>query len=69
MKQKTRLVLKKPHLHEGYLFYSDSSLRTKGMSELKGKWITVCYEHDEAAARNVFEYADSERCTTNGRNI
>lgn len=35
------------------------SLRTKGMSELQGNWITVYYEQEEAAAKDVFEYADS----------
>lgn len=41
-------------------FIPTISLRTKGMSELEGKWITVYYEQEEAAAKDVFEYADQE---------
>lgn len=34
------------------------SLRTKGMQELNGEWINVYYEQEEAAAEDVFAYAD-----------
>jgi hypothetical protein len=35
-------------------------LKTGGMSELKGRYITVYYEKEEAAARDVFELADGQ---------
>lgn len=34
------------------------SLKTKGMQELRGEWITVYYEREDTAAKDVFEYAD-----------
>ena len=36
------------------------SLKTKGMSVLEGEWVNVFYESEENAAKDVFEYADSE---------
>lgn len=36
------------------------SLKTADMKQLSGKWINVLYEKEEAAARDVFEYADGE---------
>lgn len=39
-------------------FIPSFSLKTKGMSELKGEWIDVYYENESAAAEDVFEYAD-----------
>ena len=35
-------------------------LQTGGMSQLKGQYITVYYEKEEAAARDVFELADAQ---------
>lgn len=34
------------------------SLKTKGMQELRGEWITVYYEKEDTAAKDVFGYAD-----------
>lgn len=36
------------------------SLKTADMKQLSGDWINVYYEKEEAAARDVFEYADGE---------
>lgn len=36
------------------------SLKTVGMKQFSGSWINVYYETEEAAARDVFEYADGE---------
>ena len=36
------------------------SLKTAGMKQFSGNWINVYYETEEAAARDVFEYADGE---------
>lgn len=36
------------------------NLKVSGMSELHGTWIDLYYEEEEAAARDVFVYADSE---------
>lgn len=35
-------------------------LKTNGMSVLEGKWVNVYYENEDSAAKDVFEYADSE---------
>lgn len=36
------------------------SLKTADMKQFSGNWINVYYEIEEAAARDVFEYADGE---------
>lgn len=36
------------------------NLKTKGMHKLEGKWITVYYESEEEAAKDVFELAENE---------
>lgn len=36
------------------------SLKTADMKQFSGDWINVYYEKEEAAARDVFEYADGE---------
>lgn len=36
------------------------SLKTADMKQFSGNWIDVYYEKEEAAARDVFEYADGE---------
>lgn len=36
------------------------SLKTADMKQFSGNWINVYYEKEEAAARDVFEYADDE---------
>lgn len=36
------------------------SLKTADMKQFSGNWINVYYEKEEAAARDVFEYADGE---------
>ena len=36
------------------------NLQTAGMQKLSGNWVNVYYEQEEAAAIDVFEYADSE---------
>lgn len=40
-------------------FIPTFSLRNKDMSKLSGKWITVYYEQEDIAAKDVFDYADS----------
>lgn len=41
-------------------FIPTLSLKTNGMKELRGEYITVYYETEEAAAMDVFKLADSE---------
>jgi hypothetical protein len=41
-------------------FIPTLSLKTSGMKELKGEYITVYYETEEVAAKDVFELANSE---------
>lgn len=41
-------------------FIPTFSLKTKGMHEIQGEWINVYYEQEEAAAQDVFTYADSQ---------
>lgn len=36
------------------------TLKTRGMSVLKGQWVDVYYETEKAAAQDIFQYADSE---------
>ncbi len=36
------------------------SLKTSGMEEIKGEWVTLYYENEKAAAEDVFVFADSE---------
>jgi hypothetical protein len=36
------------------------SLKTSDMKVLEGQWVNVYYENEEAAAEDVFQYADSE---------
>lgn len=36
------------------------NLKTKGMHKLEGDWITVYYETEEAAAKDVFELAENK---------
>lgn len=36
------------------------NLKTSNMNVLSGTWINVYYENEEVAAKDVFEYADSE---------
>ena len=39
-------------------FIPTFNLKTKGMSGIEGEWITVYYETEEAAAKDVLSYAD-----------
>ncbi|MCR5166197.1 MAG: hypothetical protein K6C13_03120 [Oscillospiraceae bacterium] len=41
-------------------FIPTFSLKTNDMSVLVGEWVNVYYEKEESAAKDVFEYADSE---------
>ena len=40
-------------------FIPTFNLKTEGMSVYQGKWVDVYYEEESAAAKDVFEYADS----------
>lgn len=41
-------------------FIPTFSLKTAEMTKLSGKWVNVFYETEEAAAKDVFQYADGE---------
>lgn len=41
-------------------FIPTFSLETKEMNQLQGKWVNVYYETEKAAAKDVFDYADSK---------
>lgn len=53
-------VLLLPAVLAAVNFIPTWSLKTSGMSTLTGRFVTVCYEKESAAAKDVFQLADSK---------